>query len=48
MKVPVGLFALAKKISLVFLLILEIILSTFAVKLISYATTLFAPEIEIA
>ena len=46
--VPVGLFAFARKINLVFLLILDKILSTLAVRLLSFAITPLAPAIEIA
>ena len=46
--VPVGLLGFAKKISLVFLLIFERILSTLAVRFTSFATTPKAPAIEIA
>ena len=46
--VPVGLLGLARKITLVLLLILERILSTLAVKFTSFATTPFAPDIAIA
>ena len=46
--VPVGLLGFARKINLVLSFIFERILSTLAVKFTSFATTPFAPDIEIA